>query len=97
VHVALYRVSQEALNNVARHAHAESAWVDVKLASDVVRLSVRDDGDGFEPRPAEPTHLGMQSIIERAEETGAELSLESAPGQGTEIVVEWRLDEPGHA
>jgi PAS domain S-box-containing protein len=90
VHVALYRVAQEALNNVARHAHAEHAWVDVTLEPDLIRLRVRDDGCGFDVAPGGPSHLGLRSMRERAAETGAGFSLSSEPGTGTEIVVEWR-------
>ena len=91
VHVALYRVAQETLNNVARHARAEHAWVDLELEPGRVRLSVRDDGCGFEPAPAEPGHIGLCSMRERAAETGAEFHLVSAPGAGTEVAIEWRV------
>jgi PAS domain S-box-containing protein len=89
VHVALYRVAQEALNNVARHARAEHAWVDLELESGRARLSVRDDGCGFDPVPAEPGHIGLMSMRERAAETGAEFRLVSAPGAGTEVTMVW--------
>jgi signal transduction histidine kinase len=91
VHVALYRIAQEALNNVARHARAEHAWVELAQEPGAVRLSVRDDGCGFEPGPSAPGHLGLRSMRERAAESGAELRLTSAPGAGTELVVEWPL------
>jgi len=90
LHVAVYRIAQEALNNVARHAHAEHAWVGLALTKPEVRLSVRDDGQGFEPGPQGPSHLGLRSMEERAAEAGAGLRVESAPGRGTSIVLEWR-------
>jgi PAS domain S-box-containing protein len=90
LHIALYRIAQEALNNVARHARAQHAWVELSLAPDLVRLSVKDDGDGFDLQPLGPAHLGMRSMRERAAEAGAGLRLDSVPGRGTEVVVEWR-------
>lgn len=90
VHIALYRVAQEALNNVARHARAEHAWVEVVLEPGSALLSVRDDGLGFEARLEDPSHLGLRSMRERAAEIGAELRLGSAPGEGTRVTMEWR-------
>jgi signal transduction histidine kinase len=55
-----------------------------------VRLTVGDDGCGFDAAPAGPTHLGLRSMRERAAEVGAEFRLTSAKGRGTEIDVEWR-------
>jgi PAS domain S-box-containing protein len=89
VHVMLYRVAQEALNNVARHAQAQSAWVELLLQKEHARLSIRDDGCGFDPGPVGPEHLGLRSMRERAREAGAEFRLVGRPGIGTEIVVEW--------
>jgi PAS domain S-box-containing protein len=90
VHVVLYHIAQEALNNVARHARAEHAWVDLLVEPVHVRLRVRDDGRGFDPGPQGPAHLGLRSMRERAVEVGADLRLETAPGAGTDVVVEWR-------
>ena len=90
LHVALYRIAQEALNNVARHARAEHAWVDLCTTARSVGLVVRDDGRGFSPEPFGPAHLGLRSMRERAAEAGAELRIDSAPDRGTKVVVEWR-------
>jgi PAS domain S-box-containing protein len=90
LHVAIYRIAQEALNNVARHARAEHAWVELQAGPSEVRLSVSDDGRGFEAGPRGPAHLGLRSMHERAAEAGADLRLETAPGRGTSILVEWR-------
>lgn len=89
VHVAFYRVAQEALNNVAHHARAEHAWVDVEYTGAEGRLEVRDDGCGFEPRDFGPAHLGIRSMRERAEEVDADLEVTSAPGSGTHVVLSW--------
>ena len=90
LHVAIYRIAQEALNNVARHARAGHAWVELQIGASLVRLSVSDDGQGFEPGPQGPAHLGLRSMVERAAEAGADLRIESAPGRGTSVIVEWR-------
>jgi signal transduction histidine kinase len=90
LHVAVYRITQEALNNVARHARASSASVELVLSPASMRLSIKDDGCGFEPGAVGPTHLGLSSMRERAAEAGAELRVDSTPGAGTEIVLEWQ-------
>ena len=90
LHLAIYRIAQEALNNVARHARAEHARVELQTTVSRVRLSVSDDGQGFEPGPQGPAHLGLRSMAERAAEAGADLRVESAPGRGSSVIVEWR-------
>ena len=95
VHVTLYRVTQEALNNVARHAQADHAWVEVRLLPGYAHLTVKDDGRGFAPGPLGPAHLGLRSMRERTVEAGARLRIVAAPGAGTEITVEWKTGEPG--
>ena len=90
LHTAVYRIAQEALNNVTRHARAPHAWVELTSTPDLVRLAVRDDGRGFVPEPLGPAHIGLSSMRERAAEAGAELWLETAPGAGTSVVLEWR-------
>lgn len=94
LHVAIYRVTQEALNNVARHAKAKTAQVELELTPVRVRLAVTDDGRGFEPGAPGATHLGLQSMRERAAEAQAQLRVDSSPGNGTQVVLEWR---PGAA
>ena len=90
LHTALYRVTQEALNNVARHSGATHASVELVCEPARVRLLVHDDGCGFEPGQLPPTHVGLRSMRERAAEVGAELRLVSAPGEGTLVVLDWR-------
>jgi signal transduction histidine kinase len=92
VHVALYRVTQEALNNVARHARATHARVEARLSEAGATLEIRDDGRGFEPGSFGPGHLGLRMMRERAAEIGAELSITSSPGEGTSVVLSWSAD-----
>lgn len=92
VHVALYRIAQEALNNVVKHAQARQ--VEVRLVcADMpalrVELSIADDGKGFDPAVIPPAHLGLGIIRERAEAIGAELRIDSEAGRGTVIAVLW--------
>ena len=86
---AIYRVTQEALNNVARHSGATCASVELDVGPRDVRLLVHDDGCGFEPGPASPMQFGLKSMRERAAEAGAELHLVSAPGEGTLVILDW--------
>jgi signal transduction histidine kinase len=91
VHVTFYRIAQEALNNVAKHARAGHAWVRL-FSSPSITLSIRDDGAGFDPHDVPPDHLGLGIMRERAEAVGATLTVESEPGQGTAVIVEWSRD-----
>jgi PAS domain S-box-containing protein len=93
VHIAVYRVAQEALNNVVRHAAAANAWVELRAGRSSAELTVRDDGRGFERAPGDPSHVGLASMRERAAEVGAQLEVESTAGRGTCVVLRWQ--EPG--
>jgi signal transduction histidine kinase len=85
-----YRVAQEALNNVARHARATRVRVEADLSETEAGLEVRDDGQGFESRDFGPGHLGLSSMRERAAEVGADLTLTSVKGEGTCVTLRWR-------
>ena len=90
VQVALYRIAQEALNNVARHSAATRAAVNVRHFEDRVELCISDDGKGFDACHIGPEHLGLKIMHERAEEIGATLSIESRVGGcGTSVEVTW--------
>jgi signal transduction histidine kinase len=90
VKVALYRIAQEALNNVAKHAHASQVELLIQCDEEGVQLSVWDDGSGFDPSQVSPESLGLGIMWERAEGIGADLSINSHPGGGTEISVVWK-------
>ncbi len=86
VKVALYRIVQESLNNVARHAEATKVRITLSCSQDRLRLEVTDDGIGFDTnRP--PEHLGQRIMAERARAIGAELSVCSSVGSGTSVTV----------
>jgi two-component system sensor histidine kinase DegS len=89
----LFRIVQEALRNVAKHAEATRAEVEVKFAEDKVTVTISDDGKGFEPPESlealPPTgKLGLAGMQERVQLLGGRLKLESKPGKGTKIFVE---------
>jgi len=90
VEVQLLRIMQEALTNVRKHANACSVRVAFVLEDGWVHVSIYDDGQGFDPEvsiTSSEEHIGLRVMRERTEEIGGSLSLKSALGQGTEIVV----------
>ncbi len=95
----LYRVTQEALGNVARHARAQRVDISLTWEGDQLCMIIRDDGRGFEvPETLHnlPTqdHYGLVGMRERIELIGGTWSLESAPGQGTTVRVIWNSTRP---
>ena len=93
VKVALYRVAQEALNNIAKHAQARNVLIHLRHTQEQIMLSVSDDGVGFVFERIAPQHLGLGIMRERADAIGASLSVISAPMEGTTIAVCWNTDQ----
>ncbi len=89
VQVALYRLCQEGVNNIAKHAGASQVEIQLQYETGGVELHIRDDGRGFDPEQAPPGHYGLSMMHERAAAVGAMLSITSQPGHGTEIVIRW--------
>jgi signal transduction histidine kinase len=87
----LYRIGQEAFNNIRKHANAKRVWVSVAPLDGGVLMTVQDDGVGFDVEAAAahslPGHLGMRSMRERAALAEGWVKVESAPGAGTTIRV----------
>ncbi len=93
---AVYRMVQEALTNVARHARAAHASVVLTASDERLHLIVEDDGDGFVPaESAVTTSIGLLGMRERVELLGGSLRLESTPGRGTIISARLPLQKPG--
>lgn len=92
VQFALYRITQEALNNAAKHAHAQQVEICLSNHPDWVDLRIQDNGTGFDLQ-AGSGGLGMGIMQERADQVGAQVKVTSMLGQGTEIIVMWRPDE----
>jgi len=85
---ALFRIFQESLTNVARHAQATKVWVNLSEEEDAVVLEVEDDGVGFSPkRIGERRSLGLLGMRERVAAFGGEIEFAAMPGQGTAVVV----------
>ena len=86
--MGLYRIAQEALNNVAKHAAATE--LDVRLAQngESVTLFIADNGQGFDPGAVPDGRAGLQGMAERVAQLHGNLTIQSTPGQGTEINVE---------
>ena len=85
---AIYRIVQEALTNIVKHAGASSVSIIVMATGGSVRLVIEDDGDGFDPANVREGALGLVGVRERVSILGGRFELEAAPGAGTTIVVE---------
>ncbi|MFL5807461.1 MAG: histidine kinase [Roseiflexaceae bacterium] len=90
VQIAFYRVTQEALNNIAKHALASQVTITGRCDPDQVELWITDDGRGFDPSAVAPGSLGLGIMRERAASIGATLRVESRPGAGTELCMIWQ-------
>jgi len=98
VKVALYRIAQESLNNVAKHADASQVFLRLRCSHEDKRLEllVDDDGCGFDSAVFPADHLGLRIMRERAQAVGAALLVESVPGEGTQVRVVWQGSELPH-
>ncbi len=96
VQVAFYRVAQEALNNIVKYAKANQALVNLRMQPGSVRLAIMDDGIGFDIEAVGPNHLGLRIMRERAEAIGARVNIYSAPGEGTQVTMNWEVPQNGH-
>ncbi len=97
---ACFRVAQEAINNVLRHARAHNLWVRLFVAGGRLALSVRDDGRGFDldgvrQRAASGASLGLVGMEERIALAGGSFELRAAPGQGTVLLATFPLQHQG--
>lgn len=88
----LFRLVQEAILNVRKHADAKRVRVSLRRGADHVLLAVADDGRGFDPASVPPGHYGLQMMRERARALGGSLTVHSEPGTGTVVTV--RLPSP---
>ena len=91
--VGLFRILQEALTNVIRHANAQTVELTLTLQAQDLCLSISDDGQGFVPETGRPTSFGLVGMRERVLMLGGSLLLESEPGEGTTLSVRIPLDQ----
>lgn len=95
VKIAFYRVAQEALNNIVKHSGAKNAVIELNINEDnqldiiVATLTVTDDGNGFDPGSVPAGHFGLGIMRERAGTVGAALRVDSGPGRGTSVELQW--------
>ena len=90
VQIAFYRVAQEALNNVSKHASASIAHAYLACYPDEVTLRITDDGRGFDPGAALAHQMGLSIMRERIQAIEGTLTINSQPGQGTEVIACWK-------
>jgi two-component system NarL family sensor kinase len=93
VEVGLYRMAQEALSNVVRHANADQAVLRLTITPTQAELVIEDDGRGFDPLQLAEGHFGLIGLNERARLLGGRLNLNSSPGQGTRLTARVPLKE----
>jgi signal transduction histidine kinase len=84
----LFSIAREALANVVKHSGSATAYVRVMGLPGRVVVEVGDDGRGFDPDGRHPDHFGLKSMRSRAAEIGGQLTISSAPGQGTVVRAE---------
>jgi len=98
VEIALYRIAQEALNNVVKHSQASHIDLQIIYGQDIVNLSIKDNGKGFDV-PESPAnfaplgHYGMLGMFERAEMISAKLQISSKPAEGSQVVVTYKINQ----
>jgi len=95
--VAIFRITQEGLSNIRRHSGSKRARVELLEHGEFVRLLIRDWGRGFDPEKVHEERFGLQGIRQRARLAGSIATVESAPGRGTTIVVDFplvRIEQP---
>lgn len=89
VHMTLYRIAQEALNNIVKHARATQVELSLTSQTGQTVLRIRDNGRGFDPRQTQARSMGLNIMQERARTIGAVLEIITEIGQGTEIITTW--------
>jgi signal transduction histidine kinase len=94
VQIAFYRICQETLNNVAKHARASQVEIDLKQETAGIELRIHDDGKGFDTQQTLSGDYGLSMMRERAEAAGLLFSVTSQPGQGTELTIRWVNFQP---
>lgn len=90
VKIVFYRVAQEALNNIAKHSGARQVELHLECQPGQMSMLIKDDGLGFDPDSIKPDHLGIAIMRERANSIGAGFKIESQPGQGTTVELDWK-------
>lgn len=90
VQVVVYRICQEGLNNIAKHAAASRVKLKLQYSAGKVDMHIQDNGRGFDANLSLPGHYGLSMMNERAEAIGAKLEIMSRPGKGTALIFRWQ-------
>lgn len=85
--LVIYRLVQEAINNLSKYAHAGQVWISMRAEADLVHVSVRDDGQGFDASTPARSAFGLVGMRFRVEAAGGSMRVISSPGEGTELRV----------
>ena len=88
----LLYIAKEAMSNSTRHAHAQNGTISLQLQNSHVRLRIEDDGIGFDPSALPHQGRGMRNIVTRSQKLGAGCEIISAPGKGTQVIVDIPLE-----
>lgn len=91
--VAIFYITQEALNNVIKHSHAQEVDITLQQQHQVLTLTISDDGKGFDPDAVSSTSFGLSNMRQRAELTEADLIIDTTIGSGTTISVSWTIGD----
>lgn len=95
IETMIYRIVQEALTNVIRHAHATKAEIILKITGHKLIVSIEDNGIGFDPNiPPTPSHIGLLGMQERVQLFNGKMKIESSHNQGTKIILEVDCENP---
>jgi signal transduction histidine kinase len=89
--IALYRILQEGLNNIIKHANASHVWVDLSQEDDTITLTIQDNGQGFDTTSEQPDGIGLASMRERVLIARGKFTLSSAPRRGTILSAQFPL------
>ncbi len=99
--VVIFRIIQEAFNNISKHSQATRIRISLRRKQDQLKLAIEDDGQGFDAKALrtldfQTTGMGLSSMKERAELSGGSFSIKSFPGKGTKVEVSWHVEKwPG--
>ena len=91
--ITLYRVLQEALTNIIKHAEATEAWVDLTVEDKTINLTIQDNGHGFEIEKAQSNGIGLTGLSERVTLAGGKFNISSSPVRGTILLAQFHLPE----
>jgi signal transduction histidine kinase len=95
IQIGFYRIAQESLNNIAKHSRASNVLITLQNWNDKVKLTIEDDGRGFDLQKITPESLGIKIMRERAEAIGVSLEIKAIPGQGVKVQIGWPIQMQG--